>query len=112
MLTRLLVENRFLAAMGAAVVGLAVRSATPQSAAAATNPYEPYCHGYPECGCCNGASNCDGAYGYPFWLGCGSGGQCWYSVDSASCITYKCCDYARLSNTDDRCICTAIWPTC
>ncbi len=112
MFTKLTGDNRILAAMGAAVFALAARSVKPQEAAADVNPYAPWCHGYVECSSCNGEYNRDSAYGYPMYLGCESGRQCWYSTDTASCITYKCCDYARFSNTNDRCICTLIIPTC
>lgn len=113
MLTKLTGEHRLLAALGTALFALAAHSASPEEAKADPNPYYPWCYGYPECNSCNGSTNTDTAnWYYPgYSLGCYSGGQCWYSVDSASCRTYHCCDYENRFN-GARCICTAVYPTC
>ncbi len=80
-------RNRFLAFVGASIVGLAVRAVAPEIAAAADYP----CFGLPTCLCCDGSTCCES--GCVPWNGhCpGTSLNCWYTC-YLGCY-YQCCDW-------------------
>lgn len=100
-------RSRFLRWCGAGLFGTAVTLFLPVPAAeAALAP----CYGYPLCvgGCCRSdLVNCDPhcAAGY---LGCPSGGACWYVCSGGT--RYRCCD-CKCSGCS-ACICKYVVGTC
>lgn len=106
-------RNRFLGVLGAALFGLVVR-AVAQPPLVEAHHAEPSgnCYAYHDCACCSGSNCCDPDCGYPYYLGCPGGGQCW--LTSSSCIVTRCCDYTSRSDPryEHNCICSATWSEC
>lgn len=91
---------RFLRALGIALFGLVTQLVTPKAAQA--SDISP-CYGYGSCPSCSGGTcNCCGC-SYTHWLGCPSGGQCWYSCDPNTHQVFRCCDWSLPDGSS--CIC-------
>lgn len=96
-------RNRFLAGVGAIVVGLAGRLITPEVAKAYHGPPPPGCYGYGECHCCSGCTCCSSGCQNWGWVGCHTGLQCWYHCIGTT--LYKCCDWKSPAGPNIYCIC-------
>lgn len=96
-------RNRLLATIGAAAVGLAGRSITPEVASAYHGPEPPGCYGYGECHCCSGCTCC--SEGCENWgdVGCHTNLQCWFTCIGTT--LYKCCDWKSPAGPQIFCIC-------
>ncbi len=96
-------RSRFMALVAGVVTMLGVRMVLPP-AARAYHGDDPFpCFGYGSCHCCVGTLCCEPFCSYTTWLGCPSGGQCWYSCYCG--YVWHCCDWD--DGQGHRCICTA-----
>jgi hypothetical protein len=109
-------RNRFLRAAGAALFGLAVRTALPRQIHAHHEAPSFPCWGYHNCNCCSGTTCCTG-FGCGYWqsLGCPTGQQCWYTCTGGGQL-FRCCDWReKLPNGSwdpNPCICSSWVGSC
>lgn len=95
-------RSRFLAGLSIVLFGMAGRLFWPEEAFASCGA----CEGYSCCGCCNSWTCCQSSCYYSSYLGCRSGGQCWYTCVNNKKL--KCCDYSR--HNSSACICSGYVP--
>lgn len=108
----LLGRSTFLGNVGKVLFGAAVATLLPNP----TRAWAPCgdsspCWGFPLCcgGCC-GNNQCHSACNVG-WLGCPSGGQCWFTC-SAGGKYIKCCDCRGPNEGNQNCICRFNVGTC
>ena len=99
-------RNRVLAMLGGALIGLSVRMISPTAARGDHGPVPQWCYGYGVCHCCSGHTCCASGCSYSEWLGCPTGGQCWFVCDPNINRLYRCCDWQQADG--GYCICMGL----